>query len=255
MNDSDTEANTKAVDSLLNYETVKYFGNEAHEARRFDASMARYEAAAIKTYYSLGMLNSGQAVIFTIGMTICMLLAARGVAAGTHTIGDFVMINAMLIQLYMPLNFMGMVYREIKQGLVDLETMFALLDENPEIKDKPGAKPLEIKGGAIRFENVVFAYDPDRPILKDVSFEVPAGKMVAIVGPSGAGKSTISRILFRFYDIAERPRDDRRPGHPRRHAGLAARGHRRGAAGHRAVQRHASSTTSATAGPTPPTPR
>ena len=206
MNDSDTEANTKAVDSLLNYETVKYFGNEDHEAKRFDASTARYEAASIKTYYSLGMLNAGQAIIFTIGLTICMLIAARGIAAGTHTIGDFVMINAMLIQLYIPLNFMGMIYREIKQGLVDLETMFALLDENPEIKDKPGAKPLEIKGGeikggAVAFENVVFAYDPERPILKNVSFEVPAGQMVAIVGPSGAGKSTLSRILFRFYDI------------------------------------------------------
>ena len=201
MNDSDTEANTKAVDSLLNYETVKYFGNEGHEAKRFDFSTARYEAASIKTYYSLGMLNAGQAIIFTIGLTICMLIAARGIAAGTHTIGDFVMINAMLIQLYIPLNFMGMIYREIKQGLVDLETMFALLDENPEIKDKPGAKPLEIKGGAVAFENVVFAYDPERPILKNVSFEVPAGQMVAIVGPSGAGKSTLSRILFRFYDI------------------------------------------------------
>jgi ATP-binding cassette, subfamily B, heavy metal transporter len=202
MNDSDTEANTKAVDSLLNYETVKYFGNEGHEAKRFDASTARYEAASIKTYYSLGMLNAGQAVIFTIGLTICMLIAGRGVAAGTHTIGDFVMINAMLIQLYIPLNFMGMIYREIKQGLVDLETMFALLDEHPEIKDKAGAKPLDIKGGAVAFENVVFAYDPARPILKNVSFEVPAGKMVAIVGPSGAGKSTLSRILFRFYDIS-----------------------------------------------------
>jgi ATP-binding cassette, subfamily B, heavy metal transporter len=202
MNDSDTEANTKAVDSLLNYETVKYFGNEGLESRRFDASTARYEAASIKTYYSLGMLNFGQAAIFTLGLTICMLMAARGVAAGTHTIGDFVMINAMLIQLYIPLNFMGMIYREIKQGLVDLETMFALLDENPEIKDKPGALALVNKGGAIKFEDVGFAYDPARPILKNVSFEVPAGKMVAIVGPSGAGKSTISRILFRFYDIA-----------------------------------------------------
>jgi len=201
MNDSDNDANTKAIDSLLNFETVKYFGNEGMETRRFDAAMARYEHAAIRTYYSLGVLNSGQAAIFTVGMTLVMWLAARGVVAGTHTVGDFVMLNAMMIQLYMPLNFMGMVYREIKQGLVDLETMFALLDEHPEVEDKPGAKPLEVYEGKIRFENVSFAYEPERPIIKDVSFEVPAGKMVAIVGPSGAGKSTISRILFRFYDI------------------------------------------------------
>jgi ATP-binding cassette, subfamily B, heavy metal transporter len=202
MNDSDTDANTKAVDSLLNFETVKYFGNEALEAKRFDASMRRYEKASLHSYWSLGALNSGQAVIFTIGLTLVMILAARGVVAGTHTIGDFVMINAMLIQLYIPLNFMGMIYREIKQGLVDLETMFTLLDEHPEVQDKPSAPSLDVKGGTIKFENVSFAYDPVRPILKDVSFEVPAGKMVAIVGPSGAGKSTISRILFRFYDIA-----------------------------------------------------
>ena len=202
MNDSDTDANTKAVDSLLNFETVKYFGNEGLEAKRFDGSMRRYEKASLKSYWSLGALNSGQAVIFTIGLTLAMILAARGVMQGTHTIGDFVMINAMLIQLYIPLNFMGMIYREIKQGLVDLETMFTLLEQHPEIDDKPGAKPLAVNGGTIRFDHVSFAYDPARPILKDVSFEVPAGKMVAIVGPSGAGKSTISRILFRFYDIA-----------------------------------------------------
>ena len=201
MNESDTDANTKAIDSLLNFETVKYFGNEGLEARRFDGSMARYEKAAVKTYYSLGVLNSGQSLIFTAGMTLVMWLAARGVVAGVHTVGDFVMINAIMIQLYMPLNFMGMVYREIKQGLVDLETMFALLEESPEVQDKPGAKPLVVERGTIRFENVTFAYDRERPILRDVSFVVPAGKMVAIVGPSGAGKSTISRILFRFYDI------------------------------------------------------
>jgi ATP-binding cassette, subfamily B, heavy metal transporter len=201
MNDSDTEAHAKAVDSLLNYETVKYFGNEAHEARRFDASMARYERAAIRTYSSLGWLNAGQAVIFTLGTVICMLLAARDVVAGTLTIGGFVMINAILMQLYLPLNFMGMVYREIKQGLIDIETMFALLHEPEEIADRPGAKPLRVTKGSVKFENVSFAYDPERQILKDVSFEVPAGKMVAIVGPSGAGKSTISRILFRFYEL------------------------------------------------------
>ncbi|MBI1386358.1 MAG: ATP-binding cassette domain-containing protein [Rhizobiales bacterium] len=202
MNDSDTDANSKAIDSLLNYETVKYFGNEGLEARRFDASMARYEDASIRTYYSLGWLNFGQAFIFSIGMTICMWMAADGVVAGTQTVGDFVMINALLIQLYIPLNFMGMIYREIKQGLVDLETMFALLDEHPEVQDAPDARQLAVSGGEVRFEDVTFAYDPERVILKGVSFTVPVGKMVAIVGPSGAGKSTISRILFRFYDIS-----------------------------------------------------
>ena len=202
MNDSDTEAHAKAVDSLLNYETVKYFGNEAHEGRRFDSSMARYEQAAIRTYTSLGVLNTGQAIIFTVGTVICMLLAARDVASGALTIGGFVMINAILMQLYLPLNFMGMVYREIKQGLIDIETMFALLHEPPEIVDRLGAKPLRVTKGEIKFENVSFAYDPERQILKHVSFEVPAGRMVAIVGPSGAGKSTISRILFRFYEVS-----------------------------------------------------
>ena len=202
MNESDTEAHSKAVDSLLNYETVKYFGNEELEARRFDSSMARYEKAAVRTYTSLGLLNTGQAVIFTIGTVVCMLLAARDVASGVLTVGGFVMINAILIQLYLPLNFMGMVYREIKQGLIDIETMFALLHEPAEIADRKGAKPLRITKGEVKFENVSFAYDEERPILKHVSFEVPAGKMVAIVGPSGAGKSTISRILFRFYELS-----------------------------------------------------
>jgi ATP-binding cassette, subfamily B, heavy metal transporter len=202
MNDSDTEAHSKAVDSLLNYETVKYFGNEELEAKRFDASMGRYVKAAIRTYTSLGVLNTGQAIIFTVGTVICMLLAARDVMQGTLTIGGFVMINAILMQLYLPLNFMGMVYREIKQGLIDIETMFALLHEPAKIIDRPDAKPLRVTKGEIKFENVSFAYDPERPILKNVSFEVPAGKMVAIVGPSGAGKSTISRILFRFYEIS-----------------------------------------------------
>ena len=199
LNDSDTEANTRAVDSLLNYETVKYFGNEVLEARRFDSSMARYEDALIRTFSSLGVLNAGQAVIYTTGLTICMLLTARGVVQGTLTIGDFVMINALLIQLYMPLNFIGMVYREIRQGLVDLETMFALLNEPPEIVDRPGAEDLVVTKGVVRFEDVSFSYEAEREILRNVSFEVPAGKMVAIVGPSGAGKSTISRLLFRFY--------------------------------------------------------
>ncbi len=202
MNESDTEAHSKAVDSLLNYETVKYFGNETHESRRFDSSMARYERAAVRTYTSLGLLNSGQAVVFTVGVVVCMLLAARDVSAGVLTVGDFVMINAILMQLYLPLNFMGMVYREIKQGLIDIETMFALLHEPPEIVDRPGAQPLRVKDGRIEFKNVSFAYDPERPVLNNVSFEVPAGKMVAIVGASGAGKSTISRILFRFYEVS-----------------------------------------------------
>ncbi|MEZ5775075.1 MAG: ABC transporter ATP-binding protein/permease [Hyphomicrobiaceae bacterium] len=202
MNESDRDANAKAVDSLLNFETVKYFGNEDMESRRYDGSMARFERATVKTYYSLAVLNFGQALIFTIGLTICMLLSAEGVMRGTQTVGDFVMVNAMLIQLYLPLNFMGMVYREIKQGLVDLETMFALIAENPEIVDRPGAPDLEAREGAIRFENVVFGYEPARTILKGISFEVPAGRMVAIVGPSGAGKSTLSRILFRFYDVS-----------------------------------------------------
>ena len=202
LNEADTEAGAKAVDSLLNFETVKYFGNEGLETKRFDRSMQDYERAAIKTYLSLGVLNSGQAFLFTSGLTICMLLAAHGVANGELTVGDFVMVNALLLQLYQPLHFMGTVYREIRQALVDLENMFALLGDNPEIIDKPGAKDLQISDGEVEFNNVFFSYDPDRPILKDVSFKVPAGKMVAIVGPSGAGKSTISRILFRFYEVA-----------------------------------------------------
>ena len=200
--------------------------------------MARYERAAIRTYTSLGVLNTGQAVIFTLGTVACMLLAARDVTRGTLTVGDFVMINAILMQLYLPLNFMGMVYREIKQGLIDVETMFALLNEPPEIVDKKGAKPLSVSKGEIKFENVSFAYEPDRPILKNVSFEVPAGKMVAIVGPSGAGKSTISRILFRFYELSGGRVLIDGQNITRRDAGLAQGGDRHGPAGYRAVQRH-----------------
>ncbi len=199
--EADVEASTKAVDSLLNYETVKYFGNERWEADRYDSAMAKFEQATIKTYSSLAVLNGGQALIFTGGMVLSMLVAARGIVAGTMTIGDFVLVNAVFIQLYQPLNFMGMVYRELKQALVDIEAMFELLGEAPEVKDKPGAKPLRVSKGAIRFENVSFAYDEERPILRGVDFEVPAGNMVALVGPSGAGKSTISRLLFRFYDV------------------------------------------------------
>jgi len=202
MNESDTDANVKAIDSLLNYETVKYFSAEQREAQRYDKSMARYEEASTRAYTSLAVLNAGQAVIFTFGLGAAMVMCAYEIQAGTKTVGDFVLINAMMIQLYQPLNFMGMVYREIKQAVTDIELMFSILAREPEIKDVPGAVPLNVTSGTIRFENVRFAYEPERGILKGISFDVPAGKTVAVVGPSGAGKSTISRLLFRFYDLA-----------------------------------------------------
>jgi ATP-binding cassette subfamily B protein len=202
MNDSDTEANVKAIDSLLNYETVKYFSAEEREATRYDRAMARYEEASVRAYTSLAVLNAGQAVIFTIGLGAVMVMCALEIQSGKKTVGDFVLINAMMIQLYQPLNFMGMVYREIKQAITDIEIMFSILAREPEIRDAANAPPLKIKSGTIRFEDVSFAYDPERPILKGISFEVPAGKTVAVVGPSGAGKSTISRLLFRFYDLS-----------------------------------------------------
>ena len=203
MNDSDSVAHTKAIDSLLNYETVKYFGNETHEAKRFDIGLAGYESAAIKSKTSLALLNTGQGAIIAVGVTIVMIMAGFGVADGTLTVGDFVLVNTYLLQLYLPLNFLGSAYREIKHALTDMEDMFKLLDANEEVQDGPDAPPLSVQGGEVKFENVTFAYDPRRPVLKDVSFTVPSGKSVAIVGASGAGKSTLSRLLFRFYDIGD----------------------------------------------------
>jgi ATP-binding cassette, subfamily B, heavy metal transporter len=202
MNEADNDAGTKAIDSLLNFETVKYFGNEEHETKRYDQSMAKYEKAAIKTWTSLAVLNSGQTLIFTIGLTIVMVMSAMAVQAKTATLGDFVMVNALMIQLYMPLNFIGSSYREIKQGLLDVQGMFDVLGEDTDIKDKPGAPDFVPDTAAISFDDVTFSYDSERPILRGISFDVPAGHTVAIVGPSGAGKSTISRLLYRFYDVS-----------------------------------------------------
>ena len=203
MNDRDSEANTKAIDSLLNFETVKYFANEEHEAGRFDVALQAYEKAAVKSQTTLAFLNVGQGIIIAIGLVAVMLLAGAGVAAGRLTVGAFVMVNAYLVQLYMPLNFLGVVYRNIKQSLIDLESMFRLLDVNAEVTDRPGAEPLAVSHGEIVFDHVSFRYDERRPILEGVSFRVPPGGTVAIVGSSGAGKSTISRLLFRFYDVDE----------------------------------------------------
>jgi ABC-type transport system involved in Fe-S cluster assembly fused permease/ATPase subunit len=201
MNETDQEANAKAIDSLLNFETVKYFGNEAHEAQRFDHALQRYEKASITSKVTLSLLNIGQGAIIAIGLTAIMLMAAQEVVDGRMKVGDFVLVNTYLIQLYLPLNFLGFVYREIKQSLIDMESMFVLLTEQKEVADSADAQDLQLSGGEVRFEAVNFGYGPDRQILKNVSFTVPAGKTIAIVGPSGAGKSTISRLLFRFYDV------------------------------------------------------
>ncbi len=203
MNEKDTEANTKAIDSLLNYETVKYFGNEEHEFRRFDHAMKGYEKAAVQSQTTLSVLNVGQGVIIGVGLVSVMAMAANGVVKGDLTVGDFVLVNTFLIQLYLPLNFLGFVYREMKQGLVDMEKMFELLAIHAEIQDEPNASALQLREGEVEFRDVSFRYHPERPILKHISFKVPAGKTVAVVGPSGSGKSTLSRLLFRFYEVNE----------------------------------------------------
>lgn len=202
MNDMDSKANTRAIDSLLNYETVKYFGNESWETRRYDESLTKWEAAAVKNQTSLAALNAGQSLIVALGVTLLMLLAANGVVNGDMTLGDLVLVNAYMIQLYMPLHFLGFVYREIKHSLADMEKMFSLMEENAEVRDKPGASELLPGEADVRFENVDFSYEPKRQILFDVSFAVPAGKTVAVVGASGSGKSTLARLLFRFYDVS-----------------------------------------------------
>ena len=201
MNELDSKANTRAIDSLLNYETVKYFGNEGFEARRYDESMQRWEQAAVRSQTSLSLLNVTQSAIIAVAVTLIMWRATVGVVDGTMTIGDLVLVNAFMIQIYIPLNFLGVLYREVKQALADMERMFALTAENTEVADAPGAPALVVAAGEVRFEHVDFGYEANRQILFDVSFTIPAGKTVAVVGPSGAGKSTLSRLLFRFYDV------------------------------------------------------
>jgi len=201
MNEQDSKANTRAVDALINYETVKYFSNEKFEQGRYDENLQRLEKVSIKSQTSLSALNLGQSLIIATAVTLLVWRATVGVVAGTMTLGDLVLVNALMIQLYVPLNFLGVIYREIKQSMIDMEKMFALLGQNREIADAPDAKPLQHAGGVVRFERVRFGYDADRTILHDISFEIPAGKTVAVVGPSGSGKSTLARLLFRFYDV------------------------------------------------------
>ncbi len=201
MNDMDSKANTRAIDSLINYETVKYFGNERYEVQRYDDQMQHWEVSAVRNQTSLAALNAGQSIIIAVGVTLLMLLAADGVVKGTMTIGDLVLVNVFMLQLYMPLHFLGFVYREIKNALADMEKMFRLLDEHREVEDAPDAQPLQLDRAAVRFDKVSFSYDPARQILHEVSFEIPSGHTLAVVGASGAGKSTLSRLLFRFYDV------------------------------------------------------
>ncbi|MGC8697510.1 MAG: ABCB family ABC transporter ATP-binding protein/permease, partial [Halothiobacillus sp.] len=201
MNEMDSQANTRAIDSLLNYETVKYFGNEAYEASRYDASLQKWEVAAVKNQTSVGVLNAAQALVIAIGMTLMLILASRGVVSGKLTVGDLVMINAFLIQMFIPLNFLGVMYRQIKQSLTDIERLFALLNVHREISDAPKAKALIVAGGAVQFEQVYFGYETNRQILHGISFQIPAGHNVAVVGTSGAGKSTLARLLYRFFDV------------------------------------------------------
>ncbi|MFQ5488433.1 MAG: ABCB family ABC transporter ATP-binding protein/permease, partial [Gammaproteobacteria bacterium] len=203
MNEMDSRANTRAIDSLLNYETVKYFGNEDFEARRYDENLADWEQAAIRNQTSLAALNVGQGTIIALGITLLMWLAARGVVAGELTLGDLVLINAYLLQMFIPMNFLGFVYREIKHSLADMERMFGILSQHEEISDQPDARPLQVNSGTVRFAGVSFGYTPARRILEDISFEIPPGRKVAVVGPSGGGKSTLVRLLFRFYDVDE----------------------------------------------------
>jgi ATP-binding cassette, subfamily B, heavy metal transporter len=202
MNELDSKANTRAIDSLLNYETVKYFNNEEFEARRYDESLQRWEEAAVRSQTSLSLLNIGQSAIIAVAVTLIMWRATLGVVERTMTIGDLVLVNAFMIQLYIPLNFLGVIYREIKQALADMERMFHLIEVNAEISDAPGAPPLATGGGEVRFEHVDFHYEPNRQILFDVSFVIPAGRTIAVVGPSGSGKSTLARLLYRFYDVS-----------------------------------------------------
>lgn len=201
MNEMDSQANTRAIDSLLNYETVKYFGNEDYEATRYDASLQKWEVAAVKNQTSVGVLNAAQAFVIAIGMTLMLILASRGVVSGKLTVGDLVMINAFLIQMFIPLNFLGVMYRQIKQSLTDIERLFDLLNVHREISDAPDAKVLVVRGGAVAFEAIEFGYEANRQILRGVSFEIPAGHNVAVVGTSGAGKSTLARLLYRFFEV------------------------------------------------------